>query len=184
MRPLPSGAVAPARSKPSWSKACDCPTTRCKAGVGRTIELKIPKIIIIREDGHAAISEIGSVCWLGGRSRMMACAGCAQDKQPIKIGFGMARRVRSGLTANLRCSRWRSGSKRPMPRVVCSDDPYSSSTTTTRAIHRRCLASTASCSMSTKLTSSWGATAPTCWRRPCRWSYSARKCSSASTASA
>ena len=115
---------------------------------------------------------------------MMAAPVAAQDKQPIKIGFGMAETGPlgpNGKSALLAMEIWveETNAKggllgRPV-RLVHYDDQ--SNPSTVPGIYSKLLDVD-------KVDVIVGATAPTCWHRPCRWLYSARKCSSASTASA
>src|SRR5262249_61392646 len=93
MRPPPSGVAAPARSKPSWSKACEHPSRRpcdwCGHGDwARNFQNHNPfgRLAMFRNLKAAAFAGlIGAVAMFG-----VIAPVAAQGKEPIKIGFGIA----------------------------------------------------------------------------------------------
>src|SRR5262249_37682384 len=93
MQPPPSGVAAPARWKPSWSKACEHPSRRAYDWCGhgdwaRNFQNHNPfgRLAMFRNLKAAAFAGlIGAVAMFG-----VIAPVAAQDKQPIKIGFGIA----------------------------------------------------------------------------------------------
>ena len=75
-------------------------------GVGRSIGLKNPQNhTSLGEGQYAAIHEIPvyAVAAAAAVGAMVAIPAIAQDKQPIKIGFGMRKPARWVRTASLGC---------------------------------------------------------------------------------
>src|SRR5262245_56039715 len=93
MQPPPSGVVAPARSKPSWSKVYERPITLSidwyrHGDWARNFQNYNPfgGLAMFRNLKAATFAGlIGAVAAFGA-----SVPAAAQDKQPIKIGFGIA----------------------------------------------------------------------------------------------
>ena len=79
------------KSKRSWSKACDPPSANAATGVGRPVGLKIRPTTKFGGDMLQHLKwRILPASWCSVLAAMMAMPATAQDKQPIKIGFGIA----------------------------------------------------------------------------------------------
>ena len=88
--------------------------------------------------------------WLSIIAALAIGPTIAQAAEPLKIGFSMPLTgglASGGKAALVTIQMWAATS---MPRAVCSAARYSSSSTMTSRIRRRCPAFTPSCSTSTK----------------------------------